>query len=273
MKNNELKPLFRNVDMKVSPVRTPKGASSVFELRSLYNDLNNAIPFNMIQSVPVDVSDVNIIRDNLCVMFESRVKNKLHETIKILCNRLFTLEERVNKFIRENIINEDDYNVFTVIDLKGGFYGIDVIVDDIVQKMPYITDLMFYFNINEDFVCIKTMALSISTLLYNNMRFELGVGDKNLDFEEIEIINNTINDEFKSFANSMIDVFHTLLKEAQEVYFKSGDFVPDKNGNLINSINLEEEFCIPIPQEEHIPAVSQAIDRVSKLMESIEDTF
>lgn len=268
--NNELKPLFRNADLIPNPLITDRENVCMVETKSLYNIINQTLPSMMVQEKPVDTMDIDIIRHNLCLMFENRVINLLSNTIKILQSRLYNLENRVRKFISENTI--DNFYPYITIDIKDGF-NTDTIVNGVIEKIPYITDLIFYFNINDEFVGIKTIALSVSTMVYNKLRFEIADEENILTNEEIKMINDVINIEFKKFTNSIIDDLHGLLQEARFIYHTSGDYNVNENGEITHY--LAQENQAEFGTVETVPVVmgDSGEKRLVKLSQLLEDIF
>lgn len=268
--NNELKPLFRNIDVKPSPMMVQGNSVSTIEFNSLYNDINEVIVPNMINQRPFNNMDVELIRQNLCNMFKYRVENVLKNTISILVTRLNGLENKVYEFIRTQT---DDMYMHINIRLS---HSVDNIVKDIINDFPYIVELPLYFDINHDFQFIKILALSITTKIYNELKFSVHSDDEILKDEEIQVINEIINQEFKKFTNSIIDDINILLLEAKTVYFTSGDFVPFEDGRPIHYSKVENyldenEQVEIINQDSKCESIKE--EKIKKLLDTLNNVF
>lgn len=268
--NNELKPLFRNVDSKPNPLISDREEVGIVEFKSFYNNINQVLPGMMIQERPVDTMDLDIIRHNLCLTFENRVRNILRNTTMTLYSRFNNLENKVRQFIAS--IAKDEYYSYAIIDVKDQFDS-NRIVDEIIERIPYITDLIFYFNINQDFTCIKTIALNISTMVYNRLRFEISTRDKNiLTNEEVEMLNEVINTEFKKFTNSLIEELHKLIQESN-IYFVAGDYEVDENGNILHYLVKEQQAEFGTVDAIQVIEECNEQERSIKFLQALEDIF
>lgn len=207
-----MKELFRKKDLMVNPV-TIEGDSNkkdIIELPTFYNGINNVLTSDAYYKTvtPVDQYDLNLMRENLVLMFKNRVRFLFNKTIEM--NKA-SLNNLAIKYREESDMKMATY----IID------GVDRILNDIEKDIPYIFDLTFYFNIDLDkYSSLNIIAMNMTSILYNKLDM-YGYGGKT---NKIEEFNNMINNIFTATSMSFFDDLMVLCQEARTVYFEAANY-------------------------------------------------
>lgn len=221
-----MKQLFRKKDIIMSPVT--RGEKEVVEVTTFYNTINNAITNQGFLNIcPVNEEDLQLNRINLVAIFENRATFLFNTSMSLFNGNLSNLESYISR----------DKDCHADIWIK--LYNNDASTI-IREKIPYIFDLPFYFNIDiMDYSSLALIAMNMSSLIYTSLNINIPV---KLDKKEIEQLHDNINTLFKLLTESFINDLLTLAQEAR-IYFEAGNYVYNENtGNFERGIPLEQEF-------------------------------
>lgn len=248
-----MKPLFRKKDIIVNPSLS-MGIKEGLEISTFYNKINDVLNAeSFLNVVPVDDIDLNIKRANLLSMFKNRVKFLLSNSINLTKASLENLS---------TIYSEDNSDRYLFIDMG---YG-NTLVDSIYNDMPYIFDLIFYFNENvSNYSSLMNISLNMTSIIYN----ELYISCRKIEEREIEQIYNSINKIFMTLFEVFVSDLMTLCQES-ELYFEAGNYNFNVNTNSFErSILLEQqEFLTDNSVLTHEPKI--VLDQEKELYEEFK---
>ena len=220
-----MKDLFRKTDSVISPIILEGGERKIIEAKTVYNNFNTIMTSeNFLRSVPNDHMDLDMMRYNLKGIFENRAEFLFNSSLEILIANLRSLEIFLEKKEEDKFTHSIylEYNSSTIKTIK--------------EQIPYLFDLIFYFNIDlNNYMSIATTAMHMTTILYNQLCIRIHENRK--DKYAVQVFE-AVNKIFDSFTQSIIDDILTLIQEAQNVYFPVGDKDKYFEGKSTNMIEL-----------------------------------
>lgn len=218
-----MKDLFKPVDTIVSPVRgayefggdnIERPLRTTVEVQNIYGITHQVLSNQAFLNIaPISEIDLDLRRASLCKIFENRVNYLFANSYYLLKANLQNLTE-----VTKREFNLKDLAIF----ISGGPYQLEKVNIGFKEYFPELYDPRFYFNLNvENFASVPTIALAITTSIYNLLKVEIY---DELKESKVQNIYENITKIFAAFSEAIRNDIYTLCDEAH-IYGSAGNYV------------------------------------------------